>query len=234
MTQEEEPQTLIDHLIDLRKCLKWSFFYILIGFLVSWFFFREQIFDFIRAPISPYLKDAGGGLIFTAPMDKFLAYIKVCFFSGIIISSPFWIHQIWLFVAPALYKKEKRLALTFIFFGTVLFFSGAAFVYFVVYPMAFSFLMTFGSPADKAFIEISRYLSFFTTTMVVFGLAFEMPLIMTLLGMFGVIDEKFLSEKRRYAIVLIAALSAVFTPPDVISMFLMMLPMLFLYELSIV
>ena len=152
---------------------------------------------------------------------------------GIIVSCPFWLHQLWRFIAPGLYPSERKFGLVFISVGSVLFLTGVTFVYTVVYPMAFKFLMGFGGGVDKPMITISEYLSFFVTTTLVFGAAFEMPLILTMLGVLGVIDYKFLKEKRRYAIVLLAALSAIVTPPDVISMLMMMGPMVLLYESSI-
>lgn len=229
--ETEKEQDLIEHLTELRHCLVWSLGFVLLGFFGCWGF-SEKIFDIIRVPIAPYLPD--GGFIFTGPMDKFLAHIKVCLLAGIIISSPFWMYQVWKFISPGLYKNEKKYALSFISFGTFLFLTGVSFVYFVVYPMAFKFLMMFGGTTDKGMITIEKYLSFFTTTTLVFGVAFELPLILTILGMMGIISHQFLIEKRRYAIVLLAALSAMFTPPDVISMFAMLTPLVILYEISII
>jgi sec-independent protein translocase protein TatC len=166
-------------------------------------------------------------------MDKFLAHIKVSAFTGVVISCPFWLYQVWNFIAPALYKEEKKYGIGFITFGSILFATGVCFVYFVVYPMAFKFLMGFAGSTDTPMITISEYLSFFMTTTIVFGLAFEMPLILTILGMMGIITPDFLAQNRRYAIVLLAAGSAMATPPDVISMALMLIPMLLLYESSI-
>ncbi|MCB0389709.1 MAG: twin-arginine translocase subunit TatC [Bdellovibrionales bacterium] len=226
----EGNETLISHLTELRKRLLNIIGIVFVGFFVAWYF-SNHIFDFIRAPIEPFLPE--GGLVFTAPMDKFLAHIKVSLIASIILSCPLWIYQVWLFVAPGLYKNEKKFGLSFITFGTILFLTGVSFVYYVVYPMAFNFLMLFGGETDKPMITIESYLSFFTTTTLVFGLTFEMPLILTILGMMGIIDAEFLSSKRRYAIVILALMSAMFTPPDVISMILMMIPMLLLYELSV-
>lgn len=229
----DEGQSLVEHLTELRTRLFRSLVGVAIGFGACWGF-SEYLFDFIRQPIAPYLNPNMGGLVFTAPMDKFLAHIKVSFLAGIILTCPFWIYQLWMFIAPGLYAKEKKFGAYFIVSGSVLFLTGVSFVYFVVYPMAFKFLMGFGGQTDQPMITISEYLSFFTTTTIVFGLAFEMPLILAILGMMGVIDHEFLRSKRRYAIVLLAALSAILTPPDVISMVLMMAPMVLLYETSIV
>ena len=166
-------------------------------------------------------------------MDKFMAHLKVSFLASIILTCPLWLSQVWLFVAPGLYANEKKYVIGFIGFGSILFLTGVSFVYFVVYPTAFGFLMSFGGETDVAMISISEYLSFFTTTTLVFGAAFEMPLLLTVLGMMGIIDHHFLSKMRRYALVLLAALSAMVTPPDVLSMILMLIPMVILYEISV-
>lgn len=123
--------------------------------------------------------------------------------------------------------------MSFIGAGTLLFLTGVSFVYFVVYPMAFKFLMTFGGETDAPMITIGEYLSFFITTTLVFGVAFEMPVILAILGMMGLVSGEFLATYRRYAYVLLAAMSAIFTPPDVLSMLFMMAPMILLYELSV-
>ena len=150
------------------------------------------------------------------------------------MATPVWVYQFWMFIAPGLYKNEKKYGLLFIFFGTLLFLVGVNFVYWVVYPLAFEFLLNFGGATDKAMITISDYLSFFMTTTIVFGLAFELPLVLTILGMIGIVNKSLLQALRRYAIVLICIMSAVITPPDVTSMVLLVLPLYGLYELSII
>ncbi len=227
-----EEKSLVDHLRDLRSVVIYSLIYIVIGMCISWTY-REELFDIIRKPISPFLKSSGGGLVYTNIMESFMAYVKVAFVGGVIISCPFWMHQIWRFVSPALYKEEKKSALLFIFFGTVLFIGGICFAYFAVYPFMFEFLFSFGSGKDQAMIKISEYLGFFVQTTLLFGVAFEMPLIITILGILGFVSAKFLRQNRRYAILFISIISAVLTPPDPLSMMMMMIPLCSLFEISI-
>jgi sec-independent protein translocase protein TatC len=227
---ELKHQTLIDHLTELRIRIMNAGYAIIFGTLLC-YGFSEKIFNLVRRPITPYLPT--GGLVFTAPMDKFIAHLKLSLACGIIVSAPFWLYQIWLFVAPGLYSREKKYATTFIFSGSVLFVLGVIFSYAVVLPMAFHFLMNYGGDVDKPMITIDYYLSFFTQTCLMFGAAFEMPMVLIVMGMLGIVSQKFLREKRRYAVMIISILSAVITPPDVLSMVMMLVPMLALYEIGV-
>lgn len=231
MSTDFQNQTFYEHLADLKKMIVRILLILIAGFCVT-IFFREQLFDIIRAPIAPYLPT--NGLVFTAPVDKFVAYLKVCFLASAVLMSPLWLYQVWLFIVPALYKHEKKLAAYFIFFGSLLFTAGAAFVYKLVFPMAFKYLLTFGGTTDQPMITINEYLEFFMITTLVFGLAFEMPLVLVIFGMLGIIDDQFLREKRRMAIMIIAVLAALITPPDALSMLSLLVPLCILYEFSIV
>lgn len=222
--------TLVEHLTELRIRLVYSIIAVLVTSIGAWNF-SELIFDLVRQPILPYLPE--GGLVFTAPMDKFMAHLKVSVLAGVVLACPIWIFQLWQFIAPGLYRNERRYGLYFITFGTFLFLTGVSFVYLVVYPAAFKFLLNFGGGVDKAMITISDYLSFFMTTTLVFGAAFELPLVLTILGIMGVVNQPMLKGLRRYAIVIICILSAFLTPPDPMSMILLVVPLYCLYELSI-
>ncbi len=223
-------QTLIEHLTELRVCIQRSLWALVLGFFAC-VKFSEYLFDVIRMPIAPYLQS--GGLVFTSPVDKFMAHIKVSVMASAILTCPFWIYQLWLFIAPGLYKKEKRYAIYFILAGTFLFLSGVLFVYYLVFPMAFKYLLTFGGTTDLPMITINEYLGFFVSTVLLFGLSFEMPLVIVILGVLGIFDAKFLREKRRYAIMIMAVLSAIVTPPDAISMMALLVPLCLLYEIAI-
>lgn len=228
---EGSHQSLIDHLVELRYRLVRSAWAIVIG-MIACYNYTTELFDIIRKPILPYLPT--GGLVFNAPADKFIAHLKIAFLGGLILSCPFWIYQIWKFISPGLYAKEKKFTVGFIVAGTFLFIVGILFAYFLVMPTAFDFLMGYGGSTDQAMITIDQYMSFFLMTTLMFGLSFEMPLIIVILGMLGIVSSKFLREKRRFAIVLMAVLAAVITPPDLLSMAMMLAPMLLLYEVSVI
>ena len=227
---EQGSMSFIEHLRDLRNCLVRAAIAIFVGMCLCWGI-SDHIFDFIRKPILPYLQ--GGGLVFTAPMDKFMAHIQLSLVMGVIISSPFWLYQVWKFISPALYKNEKKMAAGFIFAGTIQFLAGAAFCYYVVFPGAFEFLMAFGGTEDKPMITISQYLDFFSQTILIFGLTFEIPVVISFMGLIGLVSQKFLKEKRRYAIVINSILAAIAAPPDVLSMMLLLIPLLVMYEVSV-
>jgi len=233
-TAEELPeQTLVDHLRELRKRLVYSTLGIIVMGALCWLF-KEDLFDLIRKPIEPFLSTDQKGLVYTGLMENFLAYVKISLLGGVILSCPFWLYHLWRFLSPALYKNEKKYGLAFIFSGTVLFISGVSFVYYLVYPIAFEFLLSFGQGQDQALITVNEYLSFFIKTTFLFGLAFEIPLILSLLGLLGIINAEFLASNRRYAFLFLAFASALMTPPDPLSMLMMACPMVLLYEISIV
>jgi sec-independent protein translocase protein TatC len=228
--QDQRTQTLIDHLSELRFRLTRAAYGIVAGMILC-YNYTDKMFDIIRAPIAQYLPT--GGLIFTGPADKFIAHLKLAFFGGMVLSCPFWLYQVWKFIAPGLYSREKKYSIGFMFFGTILFLVGVCFAYFAVFPAAFHFLMSYGGDVDKPMITIDQYLSFFTTTSLMFGVSFELPLIMTILGMIGLVSSRFLRDKRRYAVVLLSVVAAVITPPDLLSMIMMLIPLIALYEIGV-
>ncbi len=223
--------TLVDHLTELRDRLIKSVWAIAFTTAVC-LAFSEQLFTLVRHPIAHHLP--GGGLVFTNPMDKFLAHMKLAVVCGVILACPAWIYQIWRFVAPGLYAHEKKYSLAFVLTGIGLFLMGVSFAYFLVLPMAFEFLFNFGGSVDKPLITITEYLSFFATMILVFGASFELPLILVILGVLGLVSAATLREKRRYAIVGLATVSAVITPPDILSMLMLLIPLAILYEISII
>jgi sec-independent protein translocase protein TatC len=235
MNTAEREFTLVDHLTELRDRLVKSIWAIAICSIAAWFF-KEKIFLFLSQPIEEALKE--GSLVYSGPVDMFVVYLKLAIVTGISVSCPVWLYQLWAFVAPGLYSHERKYSVAFIFCGTLLFVIGVSFAYYLVVPAGLKFLLGLQPDAEiskvRAMIDITKYLGFLTTTTLVFGLAFELPLALTLLALMGVIDQKFLKEKRRFAIFALAAVSAIVTPPDALSMMMLLVPLCFLYELSII
>lgn len=226
----QQGQTLTDHLTELRIRLIKSFWAI-IGFSVICWIFNEEIFAFVRDPILPLLPS--GGLIFTSPSDKFMVSVKLAILGGVVFSCPVWLYQVWRFVAPGLYKHERKYGLLFIGSGTALFAVGLGFAYFLAIPTALKFLLEFGGATDKPLITIKEYMSFFMTMTLVFGAAFELPLVIVILGAMGILSQETLRKNRRYAVVILAIMSALLTPPDVLSMAVLLVPMWALFEISV-
>jgi sec-independent protein translocase protein TatC len=227
----EKNQNLNDHLKELRVRLIKSLWAVLIVAAFA-YAYSEQLFDYLRLPAQKYLPS--GGLVFTHPTDKFMAHLKIAIFSGLGLSCPVWLYQLWAFIAPGLYQKEKKYATLFILSGSLLMLLGISFCYFAVLPPAFEFLFNFGGSVDKPMITITEYLSFVVQMTLMFGVAFQLPLILVLLGISGIVTSQFLRKQRRIAYFLLGVLSAVLTPtPDALSMFMMLIPMIVLFEIAI-
>ncbi len=226
----EQPQSLTDHLSELRDRIIKIAGAILLMTVVAWNF-SDKIIDKVIAPVRSYLPN--GKLIYLNPTDMFGLYIKISVVAGVILSCPFWIFQLWKFISPGLYAHEKKYSLLFIGSGVGLFLIGCSFCYFMVLPAALHFLLTFGSAEGQAMLTFTEYLSFFMTMILVFGASFEMPLVIVILGLFGIVDQPFLRAKRRYALVILAIVSAIVTPPDLASMMMLLVPLYVLYEVSI-
>ena len=226
-----EGLSLTDHLGELRDRLIKSAYAIVFMMIVAWNF-ADKILILITEPVTKYLPN--GKLIYLSPTDMFMAHIKITAMAAVILSCPVWIYQLWKFISPGLYAHEKKYSVVFIGSGVGLFLIGCSFCYFLVLPAALQFLLTFGSDVGQAMLTLSEYLSFFVTMILVFGAAFEMPLVIVILGLFGIVDQKFLREKRRYAVVILAIVSAIVTPPDIMSMLMLLVPLYVLYEVSII
>jgi len=222
---------LTEHLTELRDRLIKVLIFIGLGFSAS-YFFSGWLVSWISQPIAPFLSATEGKLIFISPFEKFFSYLWISLFAGIVISSPFWFYQIWKFISPGLYKHEKKWGLLFVVTSVCLFLSGILFVYFIVYPFSFRFLLKFGGD-EIPYISLKPYLSFFLRTAFVFGLVFELPLLLVGALKLNFISPAQLKKARPYVVILIAVLSALITPPDIFSMLFMMLPLYLLFEGSI-
>jgi sec-independent protein translocase protein TatC len=231
---EEVRMTFIEHLEELRRRLLWSLAAVSVCFIATYNFSRK-IFDLLMQPIIKSLPK-GSTLIFTRPAEGFTTYLKVAFFAALVLALPFILYQVWRFVAPALYRHEKQIAIPFIFFGTIFFAIGASFCYFIAAPPAFKFLLSeYSSEYVRAFPTIGEALSFFMTLIFAFGIVFEFPLIVFILARLGIVNAEMLRRKRKFAILINTILAAVISPsPDVLSMMLMLVPLLIFYELGIV
>jgi sec-independent protein translocase protein TatC len=230
---------LMDHLIELRKRLIWSIITFIACFLIS-FVFAKPIYGFLTQPLAAALQgQPNDHLIYTALYETFFTYVKVGMFAGLCLAFPIIAAQIWMFVAPGLYKQERRAFLPFLIASPILFIVGASFVFFIMLPFAIHFFVGYETPGGAGTLgiqlqaKVSEYLDFVMTLIVAFGLTFQMPVLITLLGRVGLVTSAQLRSVRRYAIVGIFALAALFTPPDVISMMSLAVPLVALYEISI-
>jgi sec-independent protein translocase protein TatC len=230
---------LLDHLIELRKRIVISLITFVACFILC-FSFARHIYAFLTAPLAHALAgQPNHHLIYTALYETFFTYVKVGMFAGLCLSFPIIASQIWLFIAPGLYRHERRAFLPFLAATPVLFIMGAAFVYYVMLPYAIRFFVSYETPSAPGTLgielqaKVSDYLDFVTTLIFAFGLCFQLPVLLSLLGRVGIITSSQLRSVRRYAILGIVALSAVVTPPDMFSMISLALPMIVLYEISI-
>ncbi len=229
---EDEKLPFTAHLEELRKRLIVCFIAVGVGFVVS-YGFKERLFDILVQPLTSVMQ-SDDKLIFTGLPEAFFTYLKVSFLSGLILAAPVIIYEFWMFVSPGLYRREKRILLPIIFLSTVFFVGGALFGYFVVFPYGFKFFLGFATDRIRALPSMKEYLSFASKLLLAFGLVFELPLALTFMARLGIVSVDFLKKNRKYAILIFFVGAAILTPPDVVTQVMMALPLMLLYEISIV
>lgn len=238
-TTNDGARPLIQHLIELRKRLIWAFGAMAVSTLVC-YGFAGRIYGFLVEPLAHAMGPHDTNrLIYTNLTEVFFTYMKVAFFAGVFLSFPILLWQVWLFIAPGMYEKERRAFAPYLIATPVLFFLGGACVYYVLMPMAWPFFLSFQTPASVTGLPIqletrvSEYLDFTMTLIFAFGLAFQLPVALTLMARAGLITEDTLKKNRKYVIVVIFLVAAMLTPPDVFSQTMLAVPLLVLYEISI-
>lgn len=230
---------LYDHLSELRSRLLWSVGVMVLASIIA-YFFSKDIYGFLVRPLANAMGPHDSQrLIYTDLTEAFFTYIKVSFFTGAFVTFPFIALQIWKFISPGLFSHEKKTLLPFLIAAPILFFCGGALLYYLVLPLAFNFFLSFQSSADQTVLpvmleaKVGEYLDLVMLLIFAFGLCFQLPVVMGLLARAGVITPETLTSKRRYAVVFFFALAAFLTPPDIISQVCLAIPLLGLYEISI-
>ena len=229
------------HFVELRSRLLKSIIFILVIFIIS-YIFAEQIYNFLVEPYANAVKDDDNSrrLIFTALHETFIAYLKVAFFAAIFFGSPVLLIQIYKFIAPGLYKNEKKALLPYLIFTPILFLFGGLLVYYLIMPLAIKFFLSFESIGTNTSLpiqleaKVNEYLSLIMRLIFAFGISFQLPILLNLLARIGVVNSEYLKKTRRYVIVIIFTLAAILTPPDPITQVGLAIPLLLLYELSII
>ncbi|HSA59011.1 MAG TPA: twin-arginine translocase subunit TatC [bacterium] len=225
--------TLVQHLIELRKRLIYALLSLGVGTLAC-LYFSKEIFSFLQKPLLAVMP-AGSGFIATSPLEAFITYLQVALLAGTFLSSPLVLYQFWAFIAPGLHQKEKTLGAGFVLFSTFFFLGGALFGYYGIFPVGFRFFVSALEGTGIQFLpQMKDYLGFISRMLLTFGLVFEMPLVIVLLARAGIVRREMLTKARRYVLVAMFLIAGILTPgPDVLSQVLLAVPLLLLYELSV-
>jgi len=241
MTVKGENESFVNHLEELRSRLLKSFLFLIIVFIIC-YFFSENIYNFLVKPYASAVLDNNldRRMIFTALHEAFITYLKVAFFASLFISSPIFLTQVWKFIAPGLYKNEKSALLPYLIATPVLFIVGGILVYYFIMPLAIKFFLSFETIANSQSLaiqleaKINEYLSLIMRLIFAFGISFQLPVVLSLLARVGIVNSVYLKKRRKYVVVIMFAAAAILTPPDPITQIGLALPLLILYELSII
>ncbi len=231
MKQENFSRNLsfYEHFDELRVRLMRCLAVFFVGF-AFFYFFADPFLSILRKPLFDLLPPEQRKLYFTSLFENFLTHLKLGGYASLFFLSPYYFYEVWRFIAPGLYLREKKLAVPFIVVASVFFLGGACFAYFILFPVGFKFFVTYGAPSDVALLTIDSYYGTCLKLLLLFGLAFELPVLICLLGVLRVVDAAFLREHRRNAILMISVLAAIFAPPDAISMLILGAPLVLMYE----
>jgi len=238
---DDKPMPLLDHLIELRRRLMWSILALGLTFFVC-YYFSHQIYSFLAQPLATILEARGQDrkMIFTSLTEGFFTYLKVAFFGAAFLSFPVIATQLWLFIAPGLYRSEKRAVVPFLVATPVLFVMGAALAYYFIFPFAWKFFISFESPTGAGGVPIQlearvgEYLDLVMKLIFAFGVAFQLPVALSLMAKVGIVSSASLKKYRRYAYVGMFIIAAILAPPDVITQIGLAVPLIALYEVSII
>ena len=229
---EEEKAPFMEHLTELRDRLVRSFIAVGIGFLIA-YCFKEKLFDILISPLVAAMGE-GQKMIFTGLPEAFFTYLKVSLLAGIVLATPVLFYEFWMFISPGLYRNEKKFLIPVILLSIIFFIVGSSFGYFIVFPYGFQFFLGFSSETIQAMPSMKEYLSFSSKMLLAFGFVFELPLILTFMARMGLVSVSFLKKNRKYAVLIFFAGAAVITPPDVVTQIMMAIPLMILYEISII
>jgi sec-independent protein translocase protein TatC len=225
--------TLVEHLEDLRKMVIRILMILVVSFFVC-YAVSDYIVDYLLAPLGPALEAKKGQIIYLSIFDKILAIFQVSFFCSVILSSPFWFVEVWRFIRPGLYDKEARLIKPFIIAGFVLFWCGVLFGYYIAFPITFKLLLEMGTDKAQASISLLGHLATSCKILVLLGFMFQLPNVLVILGFMGLVTKYSLRKIRGYVYLGLCIFSALVTPPDVLTLFGVWVPLIILYELGII
>ncbi|MDZ7831375.1 MAG: twin-arginine translocase subunit TatC [Desulfobacterales bacterium] len=229
---EDDKLPFTSHLEELRSRLIRCAIAIAVGFAIA-YLFKEKLFEILTRPLIRVMEQ-GDTLIFTGIPEAFFTYLKVSLLAGILLAMPVIMYEFWMFIAPGLYKNERRLMLPIVLISSIFFVGGALFGYFIVFPYGFKFLLGFATETLRPLPSMKEYLSFSAKLLLAFGFVFELPLVITFMARLGLVSVPFLKRNRKYALLLFFVGSALLTPPDVVTQIMMSVPLMILYEISII
>lgn len=218
------------HLEELKGRLIRCLFVFFGGFLLCYFFTNAKVLHFLQKPLFAALPPEQHKLYFTSLFENFMTHLKIAGYSSLFLFCPYYFYELWSFISPGLHSREKRMVLPFIFAASFFFLAGAAFAYFVLFPVGFKYFMDYGLPGDTPLLTIDSYYGTCLKLMLMFGAAFELPVLLILLGMLGLIDAATLRAQRKNAFIGVTVLAAFIAPPDAVSMLLLMAPLMLMYE----